>query len=49
MSTNKLILAGTQLANIAYNLQQNEALPLHVRQSMSECYKAWDDALQEQY
>lgn len=47
MSTQKLILAGTKLSNIVYNLEQNDKLPEHVRQSMIECYKEWDEAVKQ--
>lgn len=44
MSTNKLILAGQKLSNICYNMKQNDTLPQHVRDSMEECVKEWDEA-----
>lgn len=47
MSTQKILQAGAWLSNIVYNLQQNENIPLHVRESMRECYKQWDDAVTE--
>lgn len=49
MSNQKLIFAGTKLSNIVYNLRHNENLPQHVRDSMDECYKEWDEAVKAHY
>ncbi len=43
----KLVLAGSGLANAAYNLKQSELLPDHIRKSLEEGQKDWDKVRRE--
>ena len=40
----KLLYAGNGLSNAAYNLKQREGLPDHIRKSLEEGQKDWDNA-----
>ena len=42
-----LLLAGTKLSNIAFNLKQNKEIREDYRKSMAECQKEWDKASRE--
>jgi len=42
---NRILSAGTKLANLAYNLAQSDALPAEVRASLDDCRKEWDAAV----
>lgn len=43
---NRLVLAGSKLSNIAYNLkQQKTPITEHQRRTMESCVRQWDAAL----
>ncbi len=43
----KLVLAGSGLANAAFNLKQREWIPDHIRKSLEEGQKDWDKVIKE--
>lgn len=46
-SLEKLVCAGSELSNIAFNMAQNHVVDDATRGTMDRCRRAWDDALHD--